>query len=79
MHEQMISGLRHTCYSRSLVKVCWLTNVKNLKFLGELMFVNTSQFSLIWLNLICHIILGKLNMLFKYKAYAGKCEKINIK
>jgi len=78
MHEQMISGLCHTCYSRSLVKVCWLTNV-NLKFLGELIFVNTSQFSLIWLNLICQIILGKLNILFNYKGYAGKCEKINIK
>jgi len=43
MHEQMIYGLRHTCYSRCLVKVCWLKNVKNFKFLGEVMFVNTSQ------------------------------------
>jgi hypothetical protein len=36
MHEQMIYGLHHTCYSRCLIKVCWLKNVKNLKFLGEL-------------------------------------------
>jgi hypothetical protein len=42
------------------------------------MFVTPAKFSLIWLNLIYHTILRKLNMLLKYKGYAGKCEKINI-